>query len=137
MAAAGVWAIVPMGSTPDALPFALEPAAVPAANGTAAGKVPVGVGCRVTFAGAFSNTWLLRLPFTGDAEIHWFDEPSGTWQQFAPSRTSDDGWIEADVNAAGVYALFSPAPLPRKRSGGCGATGLEALALLILFRRRR
>jgi hypothetical protein len=138
--AAGVWAIVPLGSTPDALPLSVEPAVVPAANGSAAGKALHGGGVAVTFAGTFTNTWTLRLPFTGvgtSLEIHRFDGPSGTWKQFASSRVGDDGWVESDVNAAGVYALFGPVPLPRKSSGGCGATGLEVLALLILLRRPR
>ncbi|RPH50831.1 MAG: PKD domain-containing protein, partial [Planctomycetota bacterium] len=136
--AAGVWAIVPPGSTPNALPLSVEPASVPATNGSAAGKVLHGGGIAVTFAGTFTNTWILRLPGVGTAlEIHRFDGPSGTWKQFAPSRVGDDGWVESDVNATGIYALFGPVPPPRKSSGGCGATGLEILALLILLRRLR
>ncbi|MCI0582971.1 MAG: hypothetical protein L0227_08770, partial [Chloroflexi bacterium] len=99
--AGGVWAVVPLGSTSDALPLGLEPAAVPGANGSALGMFPRGGGVRVTFGGTFSNAWRLRLPFGGDGtnlEIHRFDEPSGLWQRFAFPRVShDDGWVEADV----------------------------------------
>lgn len=118
----GIWAIVPVGSTPDALPLTLEPA---------------GSGCRVTFAGTFQNTWRLRLPGSGsNLEIHHLDEGSGVWQRLAYPRVSPgDGWVEAEVNAAGLYAPVSPAG---SRGGGtCGATGLEALILLLLLRRRR
>jgi hypothetical protein len=139
-AASGVWAIVPLGSTPDPLALTLDPAAAPAANGTAAGKTLHGSGYSVTFAGTITSPWILRLPCSGDStslEIHHFDTPSGTWHQFAPSRAGDDGWVETEVNATGVYAVFGPVPAGKKRHGGCGATGLEALALLILLRRRR
>ncbi len=138
-AASGAWVIVPLGSTPDALPLGLEPGAVPAANGTAAGKTLYGAGYDVTFAGTISSPWILRLPSSGNGaslEIHRFDTPSGTWQQFAPSTAGDDGWVETEMIATGVYAVFGPVPA-RRKSHGCGATGLEALVLLLLFRRRR
>ncbi len=144
--AQGVWVIVPLGSTPDMLPLRLEPAAAPMPSGSALSMVPRGGAWRVDFAGRFSTPFRIRLPISGagleDLEIHHVDESSGLWQRFAFPRVSpSDGWVEASVNAPGVYAVFAPADPDASTSGGrCGATGLEAaalLGLLSLFRRRR
>jgi PKD repeat protein len=129
--AQGVWAIVPLGSTADALPLGLSTAVAPSANGSALGMLAQGAAWRVTFAGTFSNAYRLRLPFSGDGtnlEIHHFDQPSGQWRRLAfPRVEHDDGWVEAEVNAEGIYSLFGPAP---PGGGGCGATGMEVLLLL-------
>jgi PKD repeat protein len=143
--AEGVWVIVPVGSTSDALPLRLEAASTPMANGSALSLIPRGSAWRVDFAGSFSNTFQLRLPISGgdleDLEIHHFDDVAGVWQRFAfPRVSSVDGWVEADVNAPGVYAVFGPAEPSGARKAGCGLCGLEALpllGLLVWLRRRR
>jgi hypothetical protein len=116
------------------------------ANGSALGMLPRGSSWRLDFGGSFGNTFRLRLPFGGgngaDLEIHHYDAASGVWQRLAFPRVShEDGWVEADVNAAGVYSLFAPSGSGGgDGGGGCGATGLEALLVLglaFLQRRRR
>src|SRR5439155_14574945 len=97
----GVWVIVPLGATGDALPLTVQPATAPMANGSAFGRVPLGGGWRVTFAGTFANAFRLRLPFSGGdgatLEIHHYDEASGIWQRLAFPRVSEgDRWVEAD-----------------------------------------
>jgi PKD repeat protein len=144
--AQGVWAIVPLGATSDALPLRLEPASAPMANGSALSMIPRGSAWRVDFGGTFANAFRLRLPSSGgnaaNLEIHHYDAASGFWQRLAFPRVShEDGWVEADVNATGVYSLFAPANAGGGGGGGfCGATGLEALivvGLAFLLRRRR
>jgi PKD repeat protein len=144
--AQGVWVIVPLGATADALPLRLEPATAPMASGSALTMVPRGGAWRVDFAGSFSNAFQIRLPISGDGvedlEIHHVDESSGLWQRLAYPRVSpSDAWVEAAVNAPGVYAVFAPGGSGGgNHGGGCGATGLEAAALLgmvSLLRRRR
>jgi len=143
--AAGVWVIVPLGTTADALPLEMEPSGTPMANGSATGLLPVGRAWRLRFAGSFRNTFRLRLPDAGggaDLEIHHYDDASRVWQRLGYPRVSPgDGWVEADVNAEGVYSLFTPSSGGlTHRSGFCGALGLEAalvLGLIRLIRRRR
>ncbi|MBI3857515.1 MAG: PKD domain-containing protein, partial [Planctomycetes bacterium] len=142
--AQGVWAIVPLGSTSDALPLSLQPATAPSASGSAAGLPPAGTAWTVGFAGTFGSPFRLRLPFSGNGaalEIHHFDAGSSTWQRLARSRVShDDGWVEADVNASGIYSLFGPTGGGGGRGsggGGCGLTGVEVLLLLGLLRSTR
>jgi len=144
--ASGVWTLLPVGSTTDALPLRMEPSGTPQANGSAASLVPVGQAWKLTFGGTFQNTFKLRIPFSGnrtDFEIHHYDDVAGVWQRLGYSRVSSaDSWVEADVNADGVYSLFVPPSflLAHHHSGFCGALGLEAalaLGLIRLLRRRR
>jgi PKD repeat protein len=141
----GVWALLPVGTTADALPLRMEPSGTPPANGSAASLIPVGQAWKLTFGGTFQNTFRLRLPFSGprtDFEIHHYDDVAGAWQRLGHSRVgSADGWVEADVNADGVYSLFAPPVyMSHHHSGVCGALGLEAalaLGLIRLLRRGR
>jgi hypothetical protein len=104
--------------------------------------VPVGGAWTVGFAGSFQAPFRLRLPFVGDGadlEVHRYDAASGVWGRFGFPRVShDDGWVEADVVAPGLYSLFRPAAAG---SGGgnavCGALGVEAFLVLALLRRIR
>ncbi|MBI3855305.1 MAG: PKD domain-containing protein [Planctomycetes bacterium] len=139
--AQGVWAIVPSGSVAAVLPLGLQPAAAPAANGSATGMRARGGAWRLSFPGTFQNSFRLRIPFTGDGtnlEIHHHDAASGVWQRLAFARVShDDRWVEAEVAAEGVYALFESRGAGGGGGGRCGATGLEFLLLALLLRRRR
>jgi PKD repeat protein len=145
--AQGVWAIVPLGAASSALPLGIQPASAPMANGSALTMVPRGSAWRLDFGGTFGNAFQLRLPSSGgdaaDFEIHHYDAASGVWQRLAFPRVShDDGWVEADANAAGIYSLFAPSGTGGGGGGGggCGATGLEAFlipGLAFLLRRRR
>jgi hypothetical protein len=134
-----------VGTTADALPLRMEPATAPRANGSAASLFPVGQAWKLTFGGTFQNTFRLRLPSSGtrtDFEIHHYDDVAGVWQRLGHSRVgSADGWVEADVNADGVYSLFAPPVyMSHHHSGVCGALGLEAalaLGLIRLLRRGR
>jgi hypothetical protein len=139
----GAWAIVPMGATADALPLSLSPASVLVPSGPRLGSKQTVQGWQIDFAGTFSTPFRLRLPLPpgggSNLEIHRYDAAARTWSRLSfPQISPADGWLEADANAAGFYALVE-GPRESSPGKGCGATGLEALLSLVLLRmvRRR
>ncbi len=136
---AGVWAIAPKGSVAAAGTLRIEPASAPLANGSALGLAPAGGGWRV--GAGFANAFKVRLPFAGDGsalEVHAYEEAAGVWYRPFPSRVAhDDGWVEADAGADGIYALFRAAPPGVAGGSECsgsvsGASPSPALLLLAL-----
>jgi hypothetical protein len=94
----------------------------------------VGAAFRIT-AGERSR---VRLPFAGDGsllDVHVFDEGAGVWTWLSSRVAHDDGWVEAEAVAPGIYALFAGSSVQGgSGSGGrfCGASAEGALFVLAL-----
>jgi hypothetical protein len=115
---AGVWLIMPYGAVDAPTTLRLEPVAAPLPNGSALTLTPRGEAWRIEGNASFPKGFRLRIPGVGEAlEIHHFDAAAGVWHRLFPSRVSHgDGWIEADVNATGIYQIFDLSS--REEEGG-------------------